>query len=173
MSGTICFGGVCIPINAIWPVVVLGLKWLFEKLTGAPPTIEVALDERPVEQLPPVPYVGSDEVPSAQAGQNLWIETGFTGDTFFATAIQELSGLADAVVDPTDPAASTAAFLDTLDDALHDITSARTTVGLTMQRAEDALTASESLQLSLAQQLDQTDLNHQFAFYVGNQKKLP
>ena len=61
MSGTICFGGVCIPINAIWPVVVLGLKWLFEKFTGAPPTIEVALDERPVEDLPPVPYVGSDE----------------------------------------------------------------------------------------------------------------
>ena len=61
MSGTICFGGVCIPINAIWPVVVLGLKWLFEKLTGAPPTIEVALDERPVDELPPVPYVGSDE----------------------------------------------------------------------------------------------------------------
>ena len=26
MSGTICFGGVCIPINAIWPVVVLGLN---------------------------------------------------------------------------------------------------------------------------------------------------
>ena len=52
MSGTICFGGVCIPINAIWPVIVLGLKWLFEKLTGAPPTIDVALDERPVEQLP-------------------------------------------------------------------------------------------------------------------------
>ena len=61
MSGTICFGGVCIPINAIWPVIVLGLKWLFEKLTGAPQTIEVALDERPVEQLPPVPYVSSDE----------------------------------------------------------------------------------------------------------------
>ena len=55
MSGTICFGGVCIPINAIWPVIVLGLKWLFEKLTGAPPTIEVALDERPVDQLPTVP----------------------------------------------------------------------------------------------------------------------
>ena len=61
MSGTICFGGVCIPINAIWPVIVLGLKWLFEKFTGAPPTIDVALDERPVEQLPTVPYVGSDE----------------------------------------------------------------------------------------------------------------
>ena len=61
MSGTICFGGVCIPINAIWPVIVLGLKWLFEKLTGAPPTIEVALDERPIEQLPTVPYVSSDE----------------------------------------------------------------------------------------------------------------
>ena len=61
MSGTICFGGVCIPINAIWPVVVLGLKWLFEKLTGAPPVQNVALDERPVDQLPPVPYVSSDE----------------------------------------------------------------------------------------------------------------
>ena len=47
---------------------------------------------------------------------------------------------------PDSPAAATAAFLDTLDDALHDITSVRTTVGPTMQRAEDALTASESLQ---------------------------
>ena len=48
MSGTICFGGVCIPINAIWPVIVLGLKWLFEKIMGAPAALDVALDERPV-----------------------------------------------------------------------------------------------------------------------------
>ena len=61
MSGTICFGGVCIPINAIWPVVVLGLKWLFEKFTGAPQVQNIALDERPVEELPPVPHVSSDE----------------------------------------------------------------------------------------------------------------
>ena len=61
MSGTICFGGVCIPINAIWPVIVLGLKWLFEKLTGAPPALDVQLDERPVDELPTVPYVSSDE----------------------------------------------------------------------------------------------------------------
>ena len=61
MSGTICFGGVCIPINAIWPVIVLGLKWLFEKFTGAPQVQNVALDERPVEELPTVPYVSSDE----------------------------------------------------------------------------------------------------------------
>ena len=101
-------------------------------------------------------YMGSEDIPSAQAGQNLWIETGFNGDTFFSNAIAELSGLSAAVMDPTDPSAATAAYLDTLDDALHDITSARTTVGLTMQRAEDALSASESLQLSLAQQLDQT-----------------
>ena len=29
-GGLICFGGVCIPVNAIWPVVLLGLKWLWE-----------------------------------------------------------------------------------------------------------------------------------------------
>ncbi len=61
MSGTICFGGVCIPINAIWPVIVLGLNWLFEKFTGAPQVQNVALDERPIDQLPTVPYVSSDE----------------------------------------------------------------------------------------------------------------
>ena len=61
MSGTICFGGVCIPINAIWPVIVLGLKWLFEKIMGAPPALDVKLDERPVDELPTVPYVSSDE----------------------------------------------------------------------------------------------------------------
>ncbi|KAH8076942.1 hypothetical protein JL720_10240 [Aureococcus anophagefferens] len=27
-GGLICFGGVCIPINAIWPLVLFGLKYL-------------------------------------------------------------------------------------------------------------------------------------------------
>lgn len=58
---TVCFGGVCIPVTAIWPLLVLGLKWLYEKLTGNPAMPAVTLDERPVDQLPKVPFVASTE----------------------------------------------------------------------------------------------------------------
>ena len=30
-GGLICFGGVCVPVNAIWPLVLLGLKWVYER----------------------------------------------------------------------------------------------------------------------------------------------
>ena len=67
-GGLICFGGVCIPINAIWPLVLFGLKYLWERCAGpvlrllgradaAPPEATRALDDRPDAELADTPYV--------------------------------------------------------------------------------------------------------------------
>jgi len=71
-GGLICFGGVCIPINAIWPLVLFGLKYLWERCAGpvlrllgradaAPPEATRALDDRPDAELADTPYVSSAE----------------------------------------------------------------------------------------------------------------
>ena len=99
-------------------------------------------------------YIGTQDAPSVQVAQNTWVESGYTGDDFFNSAIASLQALETAMTDTEDPGGASAATLDLIDDAMADMTGARTTVGLSMQRALDASASSEILQLSLAQQLD-------------------
>lgn len=99
-------------------------------------------------------YVGTQDAPSVQVGQSTWVESGYAGDDFFNSAIASLQALETAMTDTADPGAASAATLDLIDDAMADMTGARTTVGLSMQRALDASASAEMLQLSLAQQLD-------------------
>ena len=73
MSGPlICFGGVCIPVSAVWPLALLGLKYVWERFAGpirrvlgiaaaAPPASTCVLDDRPDAELPDVPYVSSSD----------------------------------------------------------------------------------------------------------------
>mmetsp|Transcript_2689 Transcript_2689/g.7897 ORF Transcript_2689/g.7897 Transcript_2689/m.7897 type:complete len:168 (+) Transcript_2689:148-651(+) len=81
----ICFGGVCIPVNAVWPLVLFGLKYLWETFSGpilrlVSGTNAQALDARPVDELPDVPYVASKEDWDAKLAAGDLVIADFTAD---------------------------------------------------------------------------------------------